>query len=87
MIEEEFFLQECYSPDNEDDLLHAQDHLLQKFALFCGKLYIHRLKLESATITRRSLSSLGINCVTITGKVSGRAEDVAAMMIAHGTIA
>ena len=79
MIEEEFFLQQCYS-DNEDDLLGTQDLLMHKFAVFCEKLYRHRLKLESAIINRKHL--LGFHCLTITGKVSGRAEDVAAMMVA-----
>lgn len=82
MIEEEFFLQECYSLPEQ--AIYAQDRMLTKFALFCGKLYTHRLKLESATIKRGTV--LGIHCIKIEGKVSGRAEDVAAMMVG-GTIA
>ena len=84
MIEEEFFLQQrCYT-DNRDDLLFVQALLMRKFATFCEELFQHRLKLESATIARKHL--LGFHYLTITGKVSGRAEDVAAVMAA-GTIA
>lgn len=77
MIEEDFILQECYI--DEQMALQAQNHLLWKFNLFCTRLADHPLKLESAVFTR--ITVLGITYVRFTGKVSGRAEDVAAMMV------
>jgi hypothetical protein len=83
MIEEDFILQEYYSM--EEQVIFAQDRLLTRFALFCGKLYTHQVTLQSATIRRTHLP--GIYCIKIIGKVSGEAANVAAMMLAAGRIA